>query len=252
MRLDGKSAIVTGAGQGIGEAIARRLAAEGARVAVLDVDLARATRVTESLKAAGGASIPVRADISQSSDVDAVFGDVVRQFGSLDILVNNAGITRDSSIRKMTDEQWESVMRVNLFGTFYCCRAAARHMVEQRKGWGRIVSISSRAYLGQFGQVNYAASKAGIVSMTRTLALELGRSAITVNAIAPGFIETEMSNQIPAEIAAKYKEAIPLQRAAQPSEVASAVAFLASDDASYITGQTIFVCGGRSLYSAPM
>lgn len=250
MRLAQKVAIVTGAGQGIGAAIARRLAAEGAAVIVNDVREAAAAAITSAIGEQGGRARAIAADVGNYAEVEDLVQQARKVFGRFDIMVNNAGINRDATLLKMTAEQWEQVLRVNLTGCFNGCRAAALALVEQGQG-GRIINMASRAYLGNYGQTNYSASKAGIVGMTRTMALELARYDITVNAIAPGFIDTEMTRGVPDEVREKVVRAIPLRRMGRPEEVANLALFLASDESSYITGQVLFVCGGRSLGAAP-
>jgi NAD(P)-dependent dehydrogenase (short-subunit alcohol dehydrogenase family) len=240
--LTGKVAIVTGAGRGIGEGIARKLADVGATVVCADVNEADATRVASSL---GHAAIGVRLDVSNAGDCDAVVKDSHDRYGRLDILVNNAGINRDAMLHKMTDEQWHQVIAVDLTGVFFMTRAASRIM--RAAGSGRIVNISSASWMGNFGQANYAAAKAGVVGLSRTAAKELARSQVTVNAICPGFIDTQMTRGIPDAIREQQVAKIPLGRAGQPADVAAVVAFLASDEAGYVTGEVINVGGGYVL-----
>jgi 3-oxoacyl-[acyl-carrier protein] reductase len=248
-RFAGRVAMVTGAARGIGAATAMRLAQEGAAVAVVDLSLDTASVTAERIRAAGGTATPFACDVSSAPQVAATVESVVSQAGRLDVLVNNAGITRDNLLFKMTDEDWDTVLEVNLRSAFLCSRAAQRHMVQAR--YGRIVSLSSRSALGNRGQANYAAAKAGIQGLTATLAIELGPFNITVNAVAPGYIATAMTAATaertgvsPAEHQRMAAEMIPLRRVGQPEEVASVVAFLASDDASYVSGQTIHINGG--------
>ena len=237
--LEGKIAIVTGAGRGIGEGIARKLGAEGATVACADVNTEDAGRVAQ---ACGQAAYAVRLDVSRAYECDSVVQATVDRHGRLDVLVNNAGINRDAMLHKMTDEQWDQVISVDLTGVFFMTRAASRVMRSQ--GSGRIVNISSASWMGNVGQANYAAAKAGVIGLSRTAARELARSQVTVNAICPGFIDTAMTRGIPQQIREAQLARIPLGRAGQPADVAALVAFLASDEAGYITGEVINVGGG--------
>jgi 3-oxoacyl-[acyl-carrier protein] reductase/2-hydroxycyclohexanecarboxyl-CoA dehydrogenase len=239
--LSDKIAIVTGAGRGIGEGIARKLAHEGAIVVCADVNLSDATSVASSLPAAIG----VRLDVSNAGECDKTVNDVHERYGRLDILVNNAGINRDAMLHKMTDEQWHQVIAVDLSGVFFMTRAASRIM--RAAGSGRIVNISSASWMGNIGQANYAAAKAGVIGLSRTAAKELARSQVTVNAICPGFIDTVMTRGIPDAIREQQVAKIPLGRAGQPADVAAVVAFLASDEAGYVTGEVINVGGGYVL-----
>ena len=245
--LSGKTALVTGAARGIGRAVAVRLAAEGAAVAVnYRVSSEKAEETAEEIRAAGGSALTVQADVSDQKSVQEMFSRVLGEFGHLDILVNNAGITRDALLIGMKEEQFDAVIDANLKGCFFCMQEAAKKMIRQRSG--RIISISSFSGIhGNAGQINYSASKAGIVGMTKTAARELSGRNITVNAVAPGFVDTDMT----AVLSDKVKEAIfaqiPLKRIARPEEIAAAVAFLAGEDAGYITGQVICVDGGLSI-----
>ena len=240
--LSGKIAIVTGAGRGIGEGIARKLAQEGASVVCADVNEADAGAVASTL---GHGSIGRKLDVTVSSECDALVQDVHGHFGRLDILVNNAGINRDAMLHKMTDEQWHQVIAVDLSGVFFMTRAASRIM--RAAGAGRIVNIASASWMGNIGQANYSAAKAGVVGLSRTAAKELARSQVTVNAICPGFIDTQMTRGIPDAIREQQLAKIPLGRAGQPADVAAVVAFLASDEAGYVTGEVINVGGGYVL-----
>lgn len=246
MRFKGKVALVTGAGGGIGEATARRLAEEGASVAVNDVNEEGATKVASAINDNGGRAIAVAGTVSDKGSVDSMVSRVVSELGGLHILINNAGINRDSMLKKMTEEQFDEVIAVNLKGSFLCAQAAAMVMMEADQG-GRIVNTASIGVVGNPGQANYSASKAGLIGMTRTMALELARYKITVNCIAPGATETPMLAGVPDKFREAFVAKIPLRRFADPGEIAAAHAFLASDDASYITGQIFFVDGGLTL-----
>ncbi len=238
-RLEGKTALVTGAGRGIGEGVARRLASEGAAVCVVDIDGARAEEVAASL---GGDSFALAADLSVRAEAETVVPAAWERFGSLDVLVNNAGITRDSMLHKMTDEQWDSVIALDLTAVFVLTRAAATRMRE--RGSGRIVNISSISADGNVGQANYAAAKAGVIGITKTAAKELAGKGVTVNVIAPGFIDTEMTRSMPPEVYEAVRSRVPVGRAGTPDDVAAMIAYLASDEASYITGELLYVRGG--------
>ena len=244
MLLDGKTALVTGASRGIGRAIALRLAAEGARVAINYAgNVKAAEEVKAAVEAAGGAAILCQADISDSAAVEAMVADVVKEFGTIDILVNNAGITRDTLLMRMKDEDFAKVLDTNLKGVFYCTKAVAKLMMKKRSG--RIVNMASVVGLvGNAGQTNYAAAKAGVIGFSKSAARELASRGITVNVVAPGFIGTDMTADLPESVKEKALSDIPLGRAGQPEDVANAVLFLASDQASYITGQVVHVDGG--------
>ncbi|MEU6561918.1 SDR family NAD(P)-dependent oxidoreductase [Nocardia nova] len=245
-------AVVTGAARGIGAATAARLAADGIAVAITDLDEAACKATADAIVAGGGVAIPVACDVTDEAAVDAAFDRVATELGSLDILVNNAGVLRDNLLFKMSADDWDVVMSVHLRGAFLCCRAAQRHMVARR--YGKIVNTSSVSALGKRGQANYSTAKMGIQGLTRTLAIELGPFGINVNAIAPGFIVTEMTaataarmGVTPEELQAKTAEATPVRRVGSPGDIADTVAFLVSDRSSFITGQTIYVDGGRRL-----
>jgi 3-oxoacyl-[acyl-carrier protein] reductase len=245
VRFKDRVAIVTGAGSGIGAATAKRLASEGAAVVVADWNADAAGKVASEIAAAGGKSVGVKCDVSKKAEVDAVVKKALEAFGGLHVLVNNAGITRDGFAKKLGEDKWDEVMAVNLKGTFLCCQAAMLPMME--KNYGRIVNTASVAVLGNPGQANYAASKAGVIGLTRTLALELSRNQVTVNCVAPGATDTAMFNGVPEDIKQKIVGSIPLKRMAKPEEIAALHAFLASDDAAYITGQVVFCDGGSSV-----
>jgi 3-oxoacyl-(acyl-carrier-protein) reductase len=245
VRLKDKVAIITGAGSGIGEATALRFVKEGAKVVINDVNLEGANSVLEKIKEMGGKAIVLKADISKKEGVEGMMQKVVEHFGKLDILVNNAGINRDAFTKKMTEEDWDLVIRINLKGTFLCCQAAINTMGKQ--GFGRIINTSSIGSLGNPGQANYSASKSGVIGLTKTLALECARYGITVNCVAPGATKTPMTVKMPENIFQMITEKIPLKRWAEPDEIANMHVFLASDEASYITGQVIFVDGGISV-----
>jgi NAD(P)-dependent dehydrogenase (short-subunit alcohol dehydrogenase family) len=245
MRLEGRVALITGAGSGIGEATARRFAREGAIVVVNDVDVELARPVVTELQAAGARALFVEADVTNRGEVEAMMNHVVGEFGRLDVLVNNAGINRDAMSHKMTEEQWDQVLTVNLKGTFLCAQAALVRMRE--RGWGRVINTSSIGALGNIGQANYAASKAGVIGLTRTLALEYAKFGITVNCVAPGPVMTRMLAGVPEAIREKIVAKVPTGRIARPEEIAGVHAFLASEDAVFITGQVLFVDGGMSV-----
>jgi 3-oxoacyl-[acyl-carrier protein] reductase len=250
-RLDGRVAVVTGAGRGIGAAEAIKMAQEGAEIAVLDLSAEAGQATVATIKKAGGEAVAIACDVSSAKQVGAAFEEVANRFGRIDILVNNAGLLRDNLLFKMSEDDWDKVLDVHLKGSFLCSQAVQQYMVEQE--YGRIIMTSSIVALGNKGQVNYSAAKAGLQAMARTLALELGRFNVTVNAVAPGWIETEMTKEAAERVGItmedmkeRFAKNIPLKRFGKPEDVANVVAFLASDEASYISGETIYVAGGPS------
>lgn len=248
-RLDGRVAFVTGAGRGIGAATALRLAEDGARVALADLDTDNCERVAEEIRGQNSDALVVQCNVAESATVQEAIDKTAAHFGRLDILVNNAGVIRDNLLFKMSEEDWETVLNVHLKGTFLCSRAAQKYMVEQK--YGRIVSISSTSALGNRGQANYSAAKAGIQGITRTLAIELGPFGITANAVAPGFIDTEMTRATarrqgldPDEVIANASKVIPVRRVGLPRDIANVINFLCSEEAGFVNGQVIYVAGG--------
>ena len=240
MDFKGRVALVTGGARGIGRAIATRLSEGGAEIALCDVGLEEAQKTASELSTR---AIALKADVTNSLEVSKLFEDVIKEFGRLDILVNNAGITRDALLLRMKEEDWDSVIDINLKSVFLCSKEAVKIMSKQR--YGRIVNIASVvAFMGNPGQANYSASKAGIVGLTKTIAREYASRSITVNAVAPGFITTPMTDALPENVKAEMLKNIPIGRFGSPIEVADAVCFLASEGSGYITGQVIHVNGG--------
>jgi len=243
MILKDNNAFVTGAAQGIGKLITLKMAEEGANVAVADVNIEKAETTAQEIKALGVNCLAIKLNVSKQDEVKSAFESFIKEFGRLDILVNNAGITKDALILRMKDEDWDAVMDVNLKGTFLCCREAVKLMVKQQ--YGKIINISSVvAFTGNPGQVNYSASKAGIVGLTKTIAKEYATRGIRANVIAPGFIQTAMTEAIPEKIKEEMRKSIPIGYFGIPDDVANAVVFLASKKADYITGQVLHINGG--------
>lgn len=246
MSLTGKKALVTGASRGIGRAVALKLAREGADLIVTATSLERAKQTADEILLLGRKAIPVKADVSDSADVEALFQIVSAEFGALDILVNNAGITRDGLLVRMKDEEWDAVIDVNLKGTFACTREAIKLMSKAKSG--RIVNISSVVgEMGNAGQANYCASKAGMIGFTKAVAREYAKRNITVNAVAPGFIETDMTGVLSDAVREELLRQIPVNRFGRPDDIANAVYFLVSDLGSYITGHVLSVNGGMHM-----
>jgi 3-oxoacyl-[acyl-carrier protein] reductase len=246
---DQRTAIVTGAARGIGAAVARRLAGDGLAVAVLDLDETACKTVAEDIVAAGGRALAVGADVADEAAVEAAVGRVAEELGAPTVLVNNAGIIRDNMLFKMTTDDWDAVMDVHLRGSFLMTRTVQRHMTEAR--WGRVVNLSSTSALGNRGQANYSAAKAGLQGFTKTLAIELGRFGVTANAVAPGFIETEMTAATAARVGVPFEDfkaaaaaEIPVGRTGRPEDIAHTVSFLVSEGAGFVSGQVVYVAGG--------
>ncbi|MFF0709006.1 SDR family oxidoreductase [Gordonia sputi] len=244
-----KTAIVTGSGRGIGAAVAKRLADDGLAVAVLDITEEAAADTAKAINDAGGKAIAVGADVSDEASVNAAVEKVAAELGAPTVLVNNAGILRDNLLFKMSVDDWDAVMGVHLRGAFLMSRACQKHMVDA--GWGRIVNLSSTSALGNRGQANYSAAKAGMQGFTKTLAIELGKFGVTANAIAPGFIETDMTAATAARVGMDFEEfkklnasAIPVARTGKPEDIAHTASFFASEGAGFVSGQVIYVAGG--------
>lgn len=244
-RLSGKVIIVTGAGRGLGKGIALKVAREGAKVVVADVRKDDAAQCVKEIAAYGGEAFAVDCNIAERNSVETLYVAAQEKYGHIDAVVNNAGINRDGTLHKMSDENWDAVISVNLTGTFYMTREAAKRFREQKSG--AIINISSMSWMGNFGQANYAASKAGVVGLTMTAARELARSHVTANVICPGFIDTDMTRGMTEDGWNMMIGKIPMGFAGKPEDVANLVAFLASDEAGYITGQIIEVSGGMKI-----
>jgi len=236
-------ALVTGAAQGIGKAVALLLARNGADIVVSDINLEKAEETAKEVQTLGRKALAMKVDVAKLGDVEKMVGAILAHFGKVDILVNNAGIARDKLILRMTEEDWDAVLNINLKGTFNCTKAVVRHMSKQKSG--KIVSIASVVgEMGNAGQGNYAASKAGVIGFTKTIAREFAQRGINVNAIAPGYIETPMTDALPDKVKEELKRLIPMDRLGKPEDVAEAVLFLVSESANYITGQVLNVNGG--------
>ncbi|HGJ64892.1 TPA: 3-oxoacyl-[acyl-carrier-protein] reductase [bacterium] len=243
MELKGKVAVITGSARGIGKSIAKKLGQNGATVVISDLAIADVSATVDELRGEGIDAFPVEVNVTNMASVEAMFDKVMEQFGKVDILVNNAGITRDALLVRMDESDWDSVLAVNLKGTFNCTKCVAKIMMKQRNG--KIVNIASvMGLIGNVGQANYSASKAGVIGLTKSAAKELGRRNINVNAVAPGFIQTKMTEVLPEKEKEKILELIPLGCIGYPEDVADAVVFLVSDSARYITGQVIQIDGG--------
>jgi 3-oxoacyl-[acyl-carrier protein] reductase len=246
MRLKGKVSIITGAASGIGKATAEKFAAEGAIVAVCDVNLAAVNELVEALRATGAEAVGYEVDVTNKSQINDMVGDLKHRFERIDVLVNNAGIVADAQLSKMTDEQFDRVIDINLKGVYNCAKAVVDTMIEQ--GGGVILNASSVVGLyGNFGQTNYAAAKFGVIGFVKSWAKELGKKGIRANAVCPGFVATPILSKMPEKVIQAMEERVPMRRLAQPQEIANVYAFLASDDASYINGTAIEVTGGLTL-----
>lgn len=245
MRLKDKVALITGGGGGIGEATALLFAQQGAKIGVQDISEEAAARVAAALVEAGMEAVAVVGDVTDKAACDRMVAQVVEKFGKVDILVNNAGINKDSMVKKMTEDKWDAVINVNLKGTFLMCQAVLEPMTQA--GGGKIVNTASIGVLGNIGQANYSASKAGVIGLTKTLALEFARAKIAVNCVSPGATETQMTAGIPEDIKKGIASKIPMRRFADPREIATAHLFFAGEDSSYVTGQVLFVDGGISV-----
>jgi len=243
MKLQGKKVFITGAAQGIGKSIAFSMAKEGADIGIADVNLESSEKTAQEIRGLGVKGIAVRLDVSKQDEVVRAFEAFMKEFGALDVLVNNAGITRDNVLLRMKEEDWDAVLNINLKGSFLCCKEAVKIMAKQR--YGKIISISSVvAFMGNPGQINYSASKAGLIGLTKTIAKEYASRGIRANAVAPGFIQTAMTDILSDTVREEMKRAIPLGQFGTPEDVADAVLFLASKASDYITGQVIHVNGG--------
>ena len=245
MKLKNKTAVVTGAARGLGRAIAQRLLEEGARVIITDINAGSLGKAVNELKVYGEAS-SVKMDVTDFEEVQSSFAELIKQYGRIDILVNNAGITADAQLKNMSEQQFDSVVAVNMKGVFACTRAVVNHMIEN--GYGKIISIASvTAHNGNFGQTNYAATKAAVVSMTQTWAKELAKYGINANAVAPGYTATEMVQKVPEKVLDSITAKTPAKRLGKPEEIAAACAYLASDEAAFVNGAVLKIDGGLAL-----
>lgn len=243
MRLEGKNALITGASQGIGKAVAMGMATEGANIGIADINMESAESAAREVSALGVKSVAIKMDVSKQDEVTNAFGTFTKELGKLDVLVNNAGITKDTVLLRMKEEDWDAVLNVNLKGSFLCSKEAVKIMAKQRTG--KIISISSVvAFMGNPGQANYSSSKAGLIGLTKTIAKEYAGRGIRANAIAPGFIQTAMTDVLSDTVKEEMKKAIPLGEFGTPDDITNAAIFLASDESDYITGQIIHVNGG--------
>ncbi len=243
MKLSGKIALITGAAQGIGKAIALLFAQNGADIIVADIHLEKAQETAKEIQTIGQRAMAIKVDVANLNDVEQMVQSILERFGQIDILINNAGIARDKLILRMTEEDWDAVLNINLKGTFICTKVAIKPMAKRR--YGKIVNIASVVGLmGNVGQANYAASKAGVIGFTKTIAREFAQRGINVNAIAPGYIETPMTDAIPEKVKEEMKRRIPMERLGRPEDVAEGALFLVSEASSYITGQVLNVNGG--------
>jgi 3-oxoacyl-[acyl-carrier protein] reductase len=245
-RIENRVAVITGGADGIGKAAAIRFCTEGAKVIIWDMNETKGNETVEEITRSGGVAEFVKVNTANYEDVELASKKAIEKYGAIDILINNAGITRDSTLKKMTPQQWQEVIDVNLTGVFNCAKCVSAYMTE--KGFGRIINTSSVVALyGNFGQTNYVATKAGVIGITKTLAKELGRKGVTVNAVAPGFIATEMVKKMPESVLKSMEEKVPVGRLGLPSEIASAYLFLASEEAAYINGTVLSVDGGITI-----
>jgi len=243
LELTGKVALVTGGAQGIGKVVALLFAQNGADLVISDINLEKAEETAKEIESIGRKAMAIKVDVANFDDVNRMTQAVIERFGHIDILINNAGITRDKLILRMTEEDWDAVLNINLKGTFNCTKVVVRHMAKQRSG--KIVNIASVVgEMGNAGQANYAASKAGVIGFTKTIAREFAQRGINVNAIAPGYIQTPMTDALPEKVKEELKRLIPMERLGQPEDVAQAVLFFVSEASSYITGQVLNVNGG--------